>query len=102
MGWWLQAVVELILAAGSEWVEFRPCGFVPTDVYTEEGLPYAMTQPAPDSIATLVNPDAVSEIVKWRAGTTARGPQCTTLVMMNGMFRHVVGSYEEVREKLGK
>lgn len=63
-------------------------------------MPYATTQEAPDSILTLVNPDAVSEIVKWKH--RGRGPVCSTLVMTNGQFRHVIGSYEEVKEKLGK
>ena len=100
MGWWLQAVVELILAAGSDWVEFRPCGFVVNDITEIPMVDEAITQPAPQLTKVLINPKMVSEIVEWKH--SGSGPRCTLIIMANGQFRHVIGTFDETRKRLGK
>lgn len=92
--------ILLQILVASEWVEFRPCGFVLDDIMEIPLADEAVTQPAPLLLKVLINPTMVSEIVQWKQ--TGTGPQCTLIIMANREHRHVIGSYDEVRKRLGK
>ena len=89
----------LFVAAPSfayQWVTFEPCGFNMPD--TEEMIPDTMR--APHYRTMYIHRAHIIGMFQVDARLGQKGPACSVLVLSNGITRPVIGTIEEVVNKI--